>query len=183
MDFTTFKGGPRAEFATLTGGGKGVTYSSIGPRQQVLPNSNNSQVFLQQLAKKPSLPAMIVDPFHGDIGVRRNKGRLNLSQLQEPYRRAFRDLMKDARDGYPDVIQNLMDRARKRMGRDNPMVFLTFAQISVCPDESPDRRMGRMVKRALGQLMAQHRGQPESSLEFPSDQKKGVWPPSTTRGL
>lgn len=181
MQFKKFEGGPDADYATMTGAALGVQ-AMPGPRAETLPKSDKN-FHLQGVVPLPHQPQMFLDAWHGDIGVMRKEGVLNLSKLQEPYKRALRQLLHDAKPGQTRFTQELMDHARKHMSPRNILIQLIFGPIAVREGESAEDRMGRMTAAALEIWRTTEHDKPESSLEFPSDQKKGTWPYTTTRGL
>ena len=169
MEFKKFGKGPRAELATLTGAGRGVT-SKPGPRQEKIPDKIK-KVHFQGLEKPPKLARETVDPFHGDIGVTRKGGRMTFGKLMEQNRKALKSVLRDVRKEASTEVGHLLDEAMKRLDVSNVLVQEIFAPLPHVEFESPYSRMFRMVHGALARVNAAEL-QSVNPVEFPFEQHR-----------
>lgn len=173
MQFPRFKGGPRADFASLTGASlNGVSLKlghQPGPRKESIPDKTD-KLKMRDLHKPPAVVHVMPDPFHGDIGVQVGPTGLDLSKLMEPYKKALKRILRESEAVTDGNVAVLVRDTIKNISANNILLVEIFRPIITIQREEPYSRMSRMVRRALGRLNAMDM-EDLVIIEFPFDQK------------
>jgi hypothetical protein len=172
--YTPLQGtGPRATFAALTGGGQGIPMEP-GVRQENRAEMQKPapKVFDRTKLPPPPPAGIYLDPYHGDLGVCRQRQALHLAKVPQDIIIQIKRILAHHRDISTDKIQKIIDKALRgrTLPKTNILVQLIFGHHDVPPDASLDVRLQVMVKQSLDKLEAALYPKKDTRIEFPSEQ-------------